>query len=71
MVAGALVPPASWWTAATGEILAGRALVGRSVLFHWPEDGWVHCRVTSVSLAAGFLHVVTYGPRSPLWALGP
>jgi hypothetical protein len=67
--AGALVPPAGWRMAASSEILAGRALVGRPVLFHWPEDGWVRGRVARVSRAAGFSHVVTYGPRSPLEAL--
>ena len=46
----------------------GSALVGRVVLFRWPTDGWVHGTVARLSRAAGFSHVVRYGPRSALGA---
>jgi hypothetical protein len=46
----------------------GTALVGQTVLYRWPADGWVRGTVTARSMAAGFSHVVRYGCAS---ALGP
>ncbi len=48
--------------ATTAEVLAGAALVGRSILYRWPVQGWVLGKVVRVSRAsqAGFkfLHLV-------------
>ncbi len=46
--------------ATTAELLAGAALVGWSILYRWPVQGWVLGKVVRVSLAAGFSHVVRY-----------
>ena len=67
--AAALVPPMGWRVAGTGEVLSGPALVGRQVLFNWPDKSWVRGRVVRVSRSAGFSHVVHYGPQSSLGAL--
>ena len=67
--AAELVPPVGLRMAGTGEVLSGPALVGRPVLFHRPDEGWVRGRVVRVGSAAGFSHVVHYGPQSPLGAL--
>ena len=65
-----LVPPVGWRVAALacGEVLSGQALMGRPMLFYWPDEIWVRGRVVQVSRAAGFSHVVHYGPQSPLRA---
>ena len=63
-----LIPPAGSRVAAPAEVLAGKALVGRGVLYYWPEAGWVQGRVARVSRAVGFSHVVKYGPTSALGA---
>ncbi len=36
-----LLPPAGFRLAASREGLAGTALVGQAVRYHWPVDGWV------------------------------
>ena len=63
-----LIPPAGSRVAAPAEVLTGKALVGRGVLYYWPEAGWVQGRVARVSRAVGFSHVVKYGPTSALGA---
>ena len=60
--------PAGFRLAAPTEVVTGSALLGRAVLFHWPADGWVRGTVVRRSRAAGFSHVVRYGPRSALGA---
>jgi hypothetical protein len=52
--------------ATTAEVLAGAALVGRSILYRWPGQGWVLGKVVRVSRAAGFSHVVRYARGSAL-----
>ena len=51
-----------------GEARSCEALVGRTVLYFRPSDGWVRGTVVRRSRAAGFSHVVRYGPRSALGA---
>ena len=64
-----LVAPTGFRLAAPAEVLSGPALVGRAVrLFRWPTEGWVRGTVARRSRAAGFSHVVRYGPRSALGA---
>ena len=60
--------PAGFRLATPTEVVTGSALLGRAVLFHWPADGWVRGTVARRSRAAGFSHVVRYGPRSALGA---
>ena len=36
-----LLAPARFRLAVPSEVVTGPALVGRSVLFYWPTDGWV------------------------------
>jgi hypothetical protein len=51
-------------------LLAGAALVGRSILYRWPVQGWVLGKLVRVSRAAraGFSHVtvVRYARGWPL-----
>jgi hypothetical protein len=61
-----LVPPAGFRLAASLDGLAGTALVGRTVLYHWPVEGWVRGTVAGRSRASGFSHVVRYGRTSAL-----
>jgi len=61
-----LVSPAGFRLAVADEVRSGPALVGRWVLYRWPEAGWVRGRVGRVSRAAGFSHVVGYGPTSAI-----
>jgi hypothetical protein len=68
VVAPVPVLPAGCRLATPAELVSGPALVGRQVLFHWPDHGWVRGKVVRVSRALGFTHVVAYGPRS---LLGP
>ncbi len=49
-----LVAPAGFLLAASSEGLVGTALVGQTVLYRWPVNGWVCCTVTTRSRAAGF-----------------
>ena len=63
-----LVAPIGFRLAAPAEVLTGSALVGRTVMFRWPTEGWVRGTVVRRSRAAGFSHVVRYGPRSALGA---
>ncbi len=63
-----LVPPAGYQVALATEVRAGKALVGNWVLYCWPAEGWMRDRVVRVSRAAGFSHVVGYGPTSALGA---
>ncbi len=62
----ATAAPAGFRLATTAEVLAGAALVGRSILYRWPVQGWVLGKVVWVSLAAGFSHVVSYARGSAL-----
>jgi hypothetical protein len=58
--------------AATGEVRAGLALVGRSILYRWPPHaGWVRgrARVVQTSRAVGFSHVVRYARGSALGSI--
>ena len=48
------------------EVLTGKALVGRSILYLWPAHGWVQGRVARISRASGFSHVVRYARGSAL-----
>jgi hypothetical protein len=59
-------PPAGYRVALATEVRSGKALVGHWVLYCWPAEGWVRGRVVRVSraAAAGFSHVVGYGPTS-------
>jgi hypothetical protein len=66
-----LEAPTGFRLAVPAEVVTGQALVGRTVLFRWPTvtaarrgPGTVGRR----SRAAGFSHVVRYGPRSALGA---
>jgi hypothetical protein len=61
-----LVAPAGLRLATPSEVVTGTALVGRSVLFFWPTEGWVRGTVVRPSRAVGFSHVVRYGPQSAL-----
>ena len=61
-----LVAPAGFRLAASPEVLTGTALVGKTVLYRWPVDGWVRGTVTGRSRTAGFSHVVRYGHNSAL-----
>jgi hypothetical protein len=60
------VAPAGFRLATTAELLAGAALVGRSILYRWPVQGWVLGKVVRVSRAARFSHVVRYARGSAL-----
>ena len=64
-----LVAPAGFRLAVQSEVVTGPALVGRSVLFYWPTDGWVRGTVARRSRAAGHSHVVRYDRRSALGAV--
>jgi hypothetical protein len=65
-VAAPQVAPAGFRFAAAAEVLAGAALVGRSILYRWPVQGWVLGKVVRVSRAVGFSHVVRYARGSAL-----
>ncbi len=58
--------PAGFRLATSSEALTGTALVGQTVLYRWPGDGWVRGTVTGRSRTAGFSHVVRYGRTSAL-----
>ncbi len=45
---------------------AGRALVGRQILYHWPVQGWVLRKVVRVSRVPEFSHVISYALGSAL-----
>jgi hypothetical protein len=62
------VAPPGYRLAQSAEALAGKALVGRSILYRWPGHGWVQGRVVRVSRAAGFSHGVRYARGSALGA---
>ena len=62
------VAPTGFRLASLAEALAGKALVGRSILYRWPVLGWVRGRVVRVSRAAGFSHGVRYSRGSSLGA---
>ena len=69
MVAATLALPTGWraiggWRCRTSSSLA-KALVGLSVPFHWPNEGLVCGNVAQIERAAGFSHMVAYGPQSP------
>jgi hypothetical protein len=52
--------------ASPAEAQAGRALVGRQILYRWQVQGWVLGKVVRVSRAARFSHVVRYARGSAL-----
>ena len=58
--------PAGFRLASPVEAQAGRALVGRQMLYCWPVQGWVLGKVVRVSRAAEFSHVVRYARGSAL-----
>ena len=69
------LPPRRWWSLqpASGCRLPPRrrrahALVGRTVLYYWPGDGWVRGTAARRSRTQRHSHVVRYGPRSALGA---
>ena len=48
MVVASLPPltlPTGWRLAALDKLVSCKALIGRSVLFRWPDEGWVRCKV--------------------------
>jgi hypothetical protein len=47
-----VVAPPGFRLASSAEALAGKVLVGRSILYWWPGQGWVQGRVVRVSRAA-------------------
>jgi hypothetical protein len=60
------VAPAGFRLATSAEVLTGAELVGRSMLYRWPVQGWVLGKVARVSWAAGFSHGVRYARGSAL-----
>jgi hypothetical protein len=60
------VAPPGFRLASPAEAQAGRALVGRPILYRWPVQGWVLGKVVRVSRAAGFSHLVRYARGSAL-----
>ena len=65
----AVAPPvalAGFWLATPAEVLTGAALVGWSILYRWPVQGWVLGKVVRVNRAAGFSHGVWYAWGSAL-----
>ena len=63
-----MVAPAGFRLPTPAKVATGPALVGRTVLYYWPGDGWVRGTMVRHSRAHGFSHVVRYGPRSALGA---
>ena len=63
------VAPAGFRLATSAEVLTGKALVGQSILYRWPVQGWVRGKVVRVSRAAGFSHGVRYARGSALGAV--
>ena len=57
---------AGWLPATPREVVTGAALVGRPVLFSWPDKGWVQGRVARVSRTPGFSLVIQYGQQLAL-----
>ncbi len=71
MVAAApALAPAGFRLATTAKVLTGAALVGRSILYRWPAQGWVLGKVVRVSQVAGFSHGVRYPRGSALDSFG-
>ena len=62
------IAPAGFRLPTPAEVAKGPALVGRTVLYDWPGDGWVRGTVARRSRTERFSHVVRYGPRSALGA---
>ena len=60
------VAPPGFRLAGAAEVPLGASLVGRHLLNHWPEAGWVRGTVLRRSRVAGFSHVVRYGAQSAL-----
>ena len=61
--------PAWFRLAVPSAVVAGPALVGQPVLFHWPTDGWVRWTAARRSRAAGYSHVLRHGRLSALGAV--
>ncbi len=66
MAAAPALAPAGFRLATT----AGAALVGLSILYRWPAQGWVLGKVVRVSQVAWFSHGVRYPRGSALHSLG-
>ena len=58
------LPPPGYTVEASPGGNLGAALVGRQVLYWWPEDGWQFGTVARVCPRAPFSHVVAYHRRS-------
>ena len=64
--------PAGFRLAAPAEVLTGTALIGQTVLYRWPTEGWIRGTVAirgtmaAVNRGAGFTHVMRYGRTSAL-----
>ena len=58
--------PNGFRLAQANEICLGKALIGASVLYWWPAEGWVRGKVRKISRRAEFSHVVAYSRSSPL-----
>ena len=65
-MAAPLAVPAGWLLAAPNKLVSCKALIGQSVLFRWPDEGWVRGKVARVSWAAG---LVAYGSQPALGSL--
>ena len=61
-----MVAPAGLRLPTPAEMTTGPALLGRTVLYYWPGDGWVRGTVVRRSRAQGLSDVVRYGPWSAL-----
>ena len=65
VVPAPLLAPAGFRLALAEELCSGATLVGTSVLYRWPVEGWVQGRVLRVCRRGGFSHVVGYASSSP------
>ena len=54
------IPPAGFTVEAAPPGDLGKALVGRTVLYWWPDDGWQRGTVARLCPRGAFSHVVAY-----------
>jgi hypothetical protein len=66
VAAAAAMTVAGFRLATPAEVLTGAALVGRSILYRWPVQGWVLGKVVRVSRASWFSPGVRYARESAL-----